>query len=315
MIGKILKVFIAGHGGMVGSALKKLAPDAHEIFFADRDVLDLKDKDRTIEFLGDHKVDAIIMAAAKVGGILENSTKQSEFLLDNLAIQDSMFRAGLALEIRNFLFLGSSCIYPRLCPQPISENSLLTGPLEPTNDGYAIAKIAGIRLAQAIYEEKGWNYFSVMPTNLYGPNDNFDLLSSHVPAALMRKFHEAVKFEKNFVEVWGTGEARREFMHVNDLADACWFLLEKRPSGELINVGTGQDMTISTFAEIIAKVASFQGEIRYDRSKPDGTPRKLLNIDKVNHLGWKSKIGLEAGIRATYDWYLTAEKEGIVRGL
>jgi len=254
------------------------------------------------------------LAAAKVGGIEANATHQKDFLLENLKIQNAVIEAASILEIENLLFLGSSCIYPKLAPQPLSENSLLSGSLEPTNEGYAIAKIAGIKLCRSIYEEQGLKYFSLMPTNLYGPNDNFDPRISHVPAALMRKFHEAKTSKAGEVVVWGSGTPRREFMHVDDMADACWYMLGQDFGGELINVGTGQDIEISEFAKLVAKVVGFEGNIVYDSSKPDGTPRKVLDVSKIQSYGWKYKIDLEEGLEKTYAWYVDALKKGEVRG-
>ncbi len=254
------------------------------------------------------------MAAAKVGGIEANATHQKDFLLENLKIQNAVMEAASILGIENLLFLGSSCIYPKLAPQPLSENSLLSGSLEPTNEGYAIAKIAGIKLCRSIFQEQGLKYFSLMPTNLYGPNDNYDPRVSHVPAALMRKFHEAKTSGAGEVVVWGSGTPRREFMHVDDMADASWYMLDQNVGGELINVGTGQDIEIGEFAKLVAKVVGFEGKIVYDSSKPDGTPRKVLDVSKIQSYGWKYKIDLEDGLEMTYAWYLDALKKGEVRG-
>jgi len=231
-----------------------------------------------------------------------------------LKIQNSVLEAASFLKISKVIFLGSSCIYPKLAPQPISEDSLLTGPLEPTNEGYAIAKIAGIRLCRAIYEEEELQYFSLMPTNLYGPNDNYDLESSHVPAALMRRFHEAKINKTPYVDIWGSGKPMREFMHVDDMAAACWYMLEQDVGGELINVGTGSDISIADFANLMAKVVGYEGELRFDHSKPDGTPRKLLDVSKIHSYGWHHKIELEDGLRSTYAWFQDALAKGEVRG-
>jgi GDP-L-fucose synthase len=254
------------------------------------------------------------LAAAKVGGIEANAAHQKDFLLENLKIQNAVIEAASILRIENLLFLGSSCIYPKFANQPLSENSLLTGPLEPTNEGYAIAKIAGIKLCRSVHEEQKLNYFSLMPTNLYGPNDNYDPHVSHVPAALMRKFHEAKMNGSSEVVVWGSGTPRREFLHVDDMADACWYMLGQNAGGDLVNVGTGQDIEIGDFAKLIAKVVGFQGSIVYDHSKPDGTPRKVLDVTKIHSYGWKHKIALEDGLKKTYAWYLTALNKGEVRG-
>lgn len=309
-----MKVFVAGHRGMVGSALFQNAPAEVDLITAERSEIDITDTFQVSKFLEVNQVDSVILAAAKVGGIGANSIFQKDFLYQNIEIQNSVLMAAANLSIANLIFLGSSCIYPRLSPQPIAETSLLSGPLEPTNEGYALAKIAGIRLAKAIHDEDHLNFFSLMPTNLYGPNDNFDIRTSHVPAALIRKFHEAKIANNPEVVVWGSGSPRREFMHAYDLADACWFLLTKDLGGELINIGTGIDLPISKFAEMIAKVVGFEGKIVYDRSKPDGPPRKLLDVSKIHSLGWRHRISLEDGIKQTYEWFLDALKDGKVRG-
>lgn len=298
----------------MGSALLRNAPLQDEVFVAERADLDLEDPKAVEEYIGNNKFDVIVLAAAAVGGIGANSTQHLGFLLKNLKIQNAVMEAAVKSGVPKFLFLGSSCVYPKLASQPISENELLTGKLEPTNEGYALAKIAGIRLAKAIFEEKQLNYFSLMPTNLYGPNDNFDEFSSHVPAALMRKFHDAKISGVPTVSVWGTGSPRREFMHVNDMAEACWYLLNQEVGGELINVGTGEDIEIGAFAHLMARVVGYEGEIVYDTSKPDGTPRKLLDVSKIHSYGWKHRIKLEDGLRQTYDWFIPALKRGEVRG-
>jgi GDP-L-fucose synthase len=308
------KVFVAGHKGLVGSALVRTAPDGIEMVTASREELSLDETSSVRDFLFEKKIDSVILAAAKVGGIGANSTHHKEFLLSNLAIQNSVMRAASDLRVNNLIFLGSSCIYPKLAPQPISENSLLTGLLEETNEGYALAKIAGVRLAKAIFEQDGLNFFSLMPTNLYGPNDNFDLQSSHVPAALMRKFHEAKQANSNEVVVWGSGEPRREFLHVDDLAMACWTLLGRRMEGNLLNVGTGEDIKISEFARLMAEVVGYTGELKFDTSRPDGTPRKLLDVSKIHKYGWEHQIRLQDGLRRTYEWYVDALERGEVRG-
>ena len=276
--------------------------------------MDLEDFKSVYQFLKKEKPDAVILAAAKVGGIEANSINQKDFLLQNLKIQNSVIEAASLLQIRNLLFLGSSCIYPKFAVQPISEESLLKGQLEPTNEGYAIAKIAGIKLCRSIFEELKLNYFSLMPTNLYGPNDNFDPKVSHVPAALLRKFHEAKVAGSSEVVVWGSGTPRREFMHVDDMADACWFMLGQEAGGELINVGTGNDIEIREFALLIAKIVGFEGEIVFDTTKPDGTPRKVLDVSKIHSFGWKHRIDLVDGMEATYAWYKHALERGEVRG-
>jgi GDP-L-fucose synthase len=309
-----MKVFVAGHKGLVGSAIVRNAPARYELITEDKSQLDLLDKNKVFDFLRSHKPDAIILAAAKVGGISANSKYQKDFLLKNLEIQDSVIDTAASLGVPKLIFLGSSCIYPKLAPQPISEKSLLTGPLEPTNEGYALAKIAGIRLCKAISDEMGLNYFSLMPTNLYGPNDNYDLQTSHVPAALIRRFHEAKESKNAKVEIWGTGNARREFMHSDDMASAIWHMMGAEVPGELVNVGTGVDITIRDFALTIAKIVGYEGEIYFDSSKPDGTPRKLLDVSRINSLGWESKIDLEDGLSQTYEWFKSALKNGEIRG-
>lgn len=305
------KVFVAGHRGLVGRNLCESAPDKYEIITTE---LDLRDKEKVRAFLSQNAPDVVILAAARVGGIAANSKYQSDFLIQNLEIQNSVIGAARELQIQKLLFLGSSCIYPRLAPQPIPESSILTGPLEPTNEGYAIAKIAGVRLVHAIHQELGLDYFSLMPTNLYGPYDNFDKESSHVPPAIMRKFHDAKISGANEVVLWGTGSPRREFMHVKDLVLACWYLLDQEIGGELINVGTGEDLEIKEFATIMAKIVGYEGEVIYDSSRPDGTPRKLLDVTKIHSLGWHHTIELEDGLTQTYEWFKEAFNKGELRG-
>jgi GDP-L-fucose synthase len=299
---------------MVGQALVRTAPLNYSLVVKSRKDLDLFDFDNVKNSLIEMNVETIIVAAARVGGIGANEKFQKEFLVENLIIQNNLMIGAEECGVKNLLFLGSSCIYPQMAPQPIKESSLLTGPLEPTNEGYAIAKIAGIRLCKAIYDQDKLNYFSLMPTNLYGPNDNFDLFSSHVPAALIRKFHEAKINGQTEVTVWGTGKPRREFMYVDDMARACWYMLEKEVGGELINIGTGEDISIAEFAELIAKIVEYKGKIVFDTSKSDGTPRKLLDVTKANSLGWKHSVELEEGIRQTYAWFVGALAKGEVRG-
>ena len=276
--------------------------------------MNLENSKDVSRFLEVKNVDTVILAAAQVGGIGANSKHQMNFLLNNLKIQNSVMESAAKLRVPNFVFLGSSCIYPKLAPQPISESSLLSGYLEPTNEGYALAKIAGIRLCKAIFEEQGLNYFSLMPTNLYGPNDNFDLEWGHVPASLMRKFHDAKISQSKQVVVWGTGHPKREFMHVSDMAVAVWHMLGKDVGGELINIGTGEDVSISEFAKTMARVVGYEGEIVFDTSKPDGTPRKLLDVRKAHSYGWHHQIQLEDGLRKTYSWFVEALAKGEVRG-
>ena len=310
----LIKVFVAGHTGTVGSALLRRRPNEYKVLTALRSEVDLENFKSVYDFLDKERPDAIILAAAKVGGIEANQTHQKDFLLQNLKIQNSVIEAASLLQVRNLLFLGSSCIYPKFADQPISEQSLLKGQLEPTNEGYAIAKIAGIKLCRSVYEEQGLNYFSLMPTNLYGPNDNFDPKVSHVPAALLRKFHDAKIAGSSEVIVWGSGTPRREFMHVDDIADACWYMLGQKVGGELINVGTGKDIEIREFASLLAKIVGFDGEIVFDTSMPDGTPRKVLDVSKIHSFGWKHRIDLEKGLEDTYAWYKSALERGEVRG-
>ena len=299
------KIFVAGHRGMVGSALmRRLEADAFSnVVTRDRSQVDLTDEAAVAQFLMDEKPTVMILAAAKVGGIKANNDYPVEFLVENLRIQSNVIRAAHDSGVRKLLFLGSSCIYPKFAPQPIPEGALLTGPLEQTNEAYAIAKIAGIKLCQAFSREYGANFISAMPTNLYGPNDDFDLETSHVLAALLRKAHEAKMRNDRKLIVWGTGKPHREFLHVDDLASACLLLLEKYDSPEIINVGCGEDITIRELAELICEVVGFDGELAWDATKPDGTPRKLLDISKIRALGWKPEIPLRDGIARTYDWF------------
>ena len=309
-----MKVFVAGHKGMVGSSIVKQAPRDAVLVTKSRSELMLSSEMAMNHFFEVENVDVVILAAAKVGGIGANSKYLKEFLVENLQIQNSIMVAAAKNLVQKFVFLGSSCIYPRMATQPISESSLLTGPLEPSNEGYALAKIAGIRLARAIHDQDGLDYFSLMPTNLYGPNDNFDNFSSHVPAALMRKFHEAKINNESEVVVWGTGNPRREFMHVDDMAKACWYMLDQEVGGELINIGTGEDVSIADFASLMARIVGYEGKIVYDTTKPDGTPRKLLDVTKAHSYGWKHQIELEDGLRQTYAWFIDALAKGEVRG-
>jgi GDP-L-fucose synthase len=310
-----MRVFVAGHKGLVGSALLRTASSSVQILTAEKEDLDLTNRTKVFEFLNKESPDAVILAAAKVGGIGANSSHQFQFLLENLDIQNSVMSQSLKVGVPNFIFLGSSCVYPKYASQPIAESSLLSGSLEETNEGYAIAKIAGIRLARAISEEKNLNYFSLMPSNLYGPNDNFDLDSSHVPAALIRRFHEAMITKTKEVSIWGTGKPRREFMHVDDLANACWFFLIQKLGGQLLNIGTGVDITIKDFANMIALIVGFEGSINFDHSKPDGTPEKLLDVSKARSFGWASGISLLDGLSDTYKWYVRTIGTGQIRGL
>ena len=300
------KIFVAGHRGMVGSAfMRRLEAEGFtNLLKPDRSQLDLMDKPAVLPFFLEEKPDIVILAAAKVGGIKANNDYPVEFLLENLRIQNNVISSANESGVRKLLFLGSSCIYPKFAPQPIPESALLTGPLEPTNEAYAIAKIAGIKLCQAYSREKGKKFISVMPTNLYGPNDNFDLETSHALAALLRKAHEAKTRKKKELTVWGTGEPRREFLHVDDLAAACLLLLEKYDSPEIINIGCGEDVTIRDLARLICDVVGFDGELVWDKTKPDGTPRKLLDATRIRELGWQPRVSLRNGITKTYEWFL-----------
>ena len=301
------KIFIAGHCGMVGSALvRRLEAEGFKnVLKRDRSQLDLTDEPAVTKFFACEKPHIVIIAAAKVGGIKANNDYPVEFLLENLRIQNNVIRSAFETGVRKLLFLGSSCIYPKFAPQPIPESAFLSGPLEPTNEAYAIAKIAGIKLCQAYAREYGATFISVMPTNLYGPNDSFDLERSHVLPALLRKAHEAKTRNEGKLIVWGTGKPRREFLHVDDLASACLLLLEKYDSPEIINIGCGEDITIRELAELICDVVGFDGDLVWDASKPDGTPRKLLDVTKIHALGWQPMIPLRQGIAQTYEWFIT----------
>ncbi|MFL6541334.1 MAG: GDP-L-fucose synthase family protein [Chthoniobacterales bacterium] len=300
------KIFIAGHRGLAGSAITRRLESEGFANLAKRDraELDLRNEAAVFEFFAKEKPQIVVLAAAKVGGIKANSDYPVEFLLDNLAVQNNVISAAHENKVRKLLFLGSSCIYPKFAPQPIPEDAFLSGKLEPTNDAYAIAKIAGIKLCQAYTSEYRENYISAMPTNLYGPGDNFDLNSSHVLPALLRKTHEAKMSGAPELVVWGSGKPRREFLHVDDMADACLFLLKNYDSPEIINVGCGEDISIRDLAELVCDVVGFEGELTFDASKPDGTPRKLLDISKLKSLGWEPKIPLREGIASTYEWFL-----------
>ena len=303
---KEAKVFVAGHRGMVGSAVVRRLQRAgfENILTRSRQELDLMDRAAVRGFFEAERPDYVVDAAARVGGIAANFEKPVEFLIENLTIQNNVIQAAADFGVTKLLFLGSSCIYPKLAPQPLTEDALLTGPLEPTNDAYAIAKIAGIKLCQAYAREYGKNFISGMPTNLYGPNDNFDLHTSHVLPALIRKVHEAKECGAKEVSVWGSGTPRREFLHVDDLADACFFLLENYSSPEIVNIGCGEDVSIKELAETVCEVLGFEGSLVFDASKPDGTPRKLMNVGRLLALGWKPRIGLKEGIRDAYEWFL-----------
>ncbi len=300
------KIYVAGHSGLVGSAImRKLADNSYEdIIYRTSSELDLRDQDAVHQFFATQQPEYVFLAAAKVGGILENNTYPADFIYENIMMQTNIIHAAYIYGVKKLLFLGSSCIYPRLAPQPIKEEYLLTGELEPTNDAYAIAKIAGIKMCQAYNRQYKTNFISVMPTNLYGPNDNFDKASSHVLPALIRKFHEAKVKDLERVEIWGTGTPRREFLHVDDLADACLFMMNEYEGSQLLNIGVGKDVSIAELAILIAKIVGYSGAIVYNSDMPDGTPRKLLDVSKIEKLGWRAKIALEDGIRSTYEWYL-----------
>lgn len=297
-------VYVAGHTGLVGSAIcRRLAQDGIEPLVTRSADLDLTSQAAVEAFFADHPVDRVYLAAAKVGGIQANDSYPAEFIRDNLAIQTNVIHSAWKHGVSKLLFLGSSCIYPKLAPQPLTEDSLLTGPLEPTNEWYAIAKIAGIKMCEAYRKQYGFDAISIMPTNLYGPGDNFDLETSHVLPALIRKFHEARVSRARSVVLWGSGTPYREFLHVDDLADACVFLMQHYSAPEIINVGVGRDIRIRELAELVSKAVGFEGDIELDTSKPDGTPRKLLDTSKLTALGWRPSISLADGIASTYAWY------------
>jgi GDP-L-fucose synthase len=300
------KIYIAGHKGMVGSALlRNLEEKGYKNFLLKTSSeLDLKKTQQVDEFFESEKPDYVFLAAAKVGGIQANNSYRADFLYDNLMIQNNIIHASFINKVKKLLFLGSSCIYPKLAPQPLKEDYLLSGYLEDTNEPYAIAKIAGIKLCESYFRQHGCNFFSVMPTNLYGKNDNYDLNNSHVLPALIRKFHHAKENNLPFVEIWGTGSPLREFLNADDLSDACVFLMRNYKEHKHVNIGTGTDISIKDLALLIQKTTGFTGELKYDLSKPDGTPRKLLDVNLLNNLGWKHKISLEEGIKLVYEDYI-----------
>jgi GDP-L-fucose synthase len=300
------KIYVAGHRGLVGSALMPLlrARGFENVIGRPRAELDLRNGEAVSAFFAEERPQIVLLVAAKVGGIKANAGAPVEFLINNLQIQNNVIGAAHESGARKLIFLGSSCIYPKFAPQPIAESALLSGPLEPTNEAYAIAKIAGIKLCQAFAREYGANFISAMPTNLYGPRDDFDLETSHVLAALLRKAHDAKISGARKIMVWGTGEPRREFLYVDDVAEAILFLLEHYDSPEIINVGCGEDITVRALAQLICEVVGFDGELDWDRTKPDGTPRKLLDSSRITQLGWKPKISLRHGIARTYEWFL-----------
>jgi len=296
------KIFIAGHRGMVGSAiLRRLKKEGFtNLLLRTSAELDLKDQAAVQAFFQEERPDHVILAAAKVGGIMANNIYRGEYLYDNLMIQSNTIDAAYRSGVKKLMFLGSSCIYPKMAPQPLKEEYMLTGLLEPTNEPYAIAKIAGIKMCDAYRSQYGCNFISVMPTNLYGPNDNYDLNTSHVLPALIHKFHEAKMNNAPFVTIWGSGKPRREFLHADDLADACFFLMQEYNEEGLVNIGTGEDLEIKELALLIKKIVGYSGDLQHDLTKPDGTPRKLMDVSKLHRLGWKAAIGLEDGLKSVY---------------
>jgi GDP-L-fucose synthase len=303
---KNAKIYIAGHRGMVGSAIhRKLQREGYQNFILKTSSeLDLRNQQAVEDFFTQEKPDYVFLAAAKVGGIVANNTYRADFLYENLMIQNNVIHASYLNKVKKLMFLGSSCIYPKLAPQPLKEDYLLTGILEPTNEPYAIAKIAGIKMCEAYRSQYGCDFISVMPTNLYGQNDNYDLQNSHVMPAMIRKFHEAKTTGKSSVELWGTGSPMREFLHADDLAEACFYLMQNYSEPTLINIGTGEDVTIKQLAEAVSKVVGFEGDLVWDTSKPDGTPRKLMDVSKLHSYGWKHTIELEDGIGLAYQDFL-----------
>jgi GDP-L-fucose synthase len=305
------RLFVAGHRGMVGSAIvRRLKSEGATVLIAERARLDLTDRASVEGWIAQAKPDAVFLAAAKVGGIHANSTYPADFIADNLGIALNVIRGAHVHGVKKLLFLGSSCIYPKLAPQPMTENMLLTGSLEPTNQWYAVAKIAGIKLVEAYRRQHGADFVAVMPTNLYGPGDNYHLEDSHVPAALIRRFHEAKVEKSPSVAVWGTGAPRREFLAVDDLADACVFVMKHYSGDEFVNVGTGEDITIAEFARLVAEVVGYTGKLSFDTSRPDGTPQKLLDVSKLSALGWTAKTALRDGLKAAYADFLSGRARG-----
>lgn len=307
------KIFVAGHHGMVGSAILRLLQRRgfDNILTVDRDECDLTRQDQVESWFNGRGIDHVFLAAARVGGIHANNTRGAEFIYQNIVIQTNVIHSAWQNNVRGLLFLGSSCIYPRDCPQPIKEDYLLGGPLESTNEPYAIAKIAGLKMVEAYNRQYGTGWMTLMPTNLYGTNDNFDADSSHVLAALMRKIIEARESGRNTVQVWGTGTPKREFLNADDLAEACLFCMQEDIGYSVINVGSGDEVTIGDLAKLIARIAGFQGAIEFDPDKPDGTPRKLLDSSRINAAGWRAKTSLQDGLKQIYDWYLSQEKEAV----
>lgn len=302
------KIYVAGHRGMVGSAIvRKLQQQVHNnLVLRNSNELDLRNQQSVNDFFAQERPDYVFLAAAKAGGILANDTYRAEFIYDNIMIQNNVIHAAYVNKVKKMMFLGSSCIYPKLAPQPLKEEYLLTGELEKTNEPYAIAKIAGIKMCDAYRSQYGCNFISVMPTNLYGPNDNYDLKSSHVLPALVRKFHAAKINGDKSVSIWGTGTPRREFLHADDLADACYFLMQKYDEAGFVNIGTGEDIPIGELAMLIKDIVGYNGSLEYETSKPDGTPRKLLDVSKLHALGWRASIGLREGIEKVYHEFIQA---------
>lgn len=305
------RIYVAGHRGLVGSAiLRKLEEQGYtNLEYKTSKELDLRDPRQVEEFFKAERIEYVFLAAAKVGGIVANNQYPADFIRDNLMIQTNVIDSAYRSGVEKLLFLGSTCIYPKLAPQPLKEEYLLTGELEPTNEPYALAKIAGIKMCESYNRQYGTKYISAMPTNLYGENDNFDLHTSHVLPALIRKFHEAKENDAEFVEVWGTGTPLREFLYSDDLADACVYLMNNYEGNEIVNIGVGEDLSIKELAEKVKATVGFTGELRFDTSKPDGTPRKLVDVTKINALGWKATTSLDEGLKKAYDWFLQTEKE------
>ena len=313
-LGRGARIYVAGHRGLVGSAiLRRLGAEGYrDVLTATREQLDLRNQAAVNLWFREHRPEYVFLVAGTVGGILANASRPAEFIYDNMMIHATVVHAAHLYGVKKLLYLGSSCIYPRVCPQPMPEEALLAAPLEPTNEPYAIAKIAGIKLCQSYRRQYGCNFISAMPTNLYGPNDNFDLESSHVLPALMRKFHEAKLMGQSEVVIWGSGEPRREFLHVDDLASCCLFLMANYEDETHINVGTGEDLSIRELAELIRGIVYPQAELVFDATKPDGTPRKLLDVSRLSRLGWNTSISLEEGIEQTYAWFLDHQEDVIL---
>jgi GDP-L-fucose synthase len=305
---------VFGKSGLVGSAVMRNIPKGQTVVEIELERELMTNEARVSKYLIEVNAEIVIMCSGMVGGIHANSVNQTDFLLENLKLQNAIIGGAKNSNVKNFLFLGSSCIYPKFAPQPLEERSLLSGYLEPTNEGYAIAKIAGLKLCEYIHKEFGRNFFSLMPTNLYGPNDNFHPMLSHVPAGLMRRFHEAKNQKESSVTVWGSGSPLREFMHSDDLANACWYFLNRENKGQTINIGTGSEISIKDFANLIGQVVNFKGEIIFDSSKPDGTPRKLLDSQLARSFGWKPRIELSEGLKETYKWFQVSYQDKLIRG-